>query len=36
MLDAVFEKLRREQLGRELLGGLGPLPEPLPLLMDRA
>lgn len=24
------------QQGRELLGGLGPLPEPLPLLMDRA
>ena len=24
------------QHGRELLGGLGPLPEPLPLLMDRA
>ena len=24
------------QQGRELLGGLGPLPEPLALLMDRA
>ena len=24
------------QHGRELLGGLGPLPDPLPLLMDRA
>ena len=22
--------------GRQMLGGLGPLPEPLPLLMDRA